>query len=87
METSVIESKTEAVKSNPISEETFIVNCPNCKKELEMGEVEPLLCPFCGFDLEEYEDMVFGLMMEELKNDPENAGFVSEEEIFKVLRR
>ena len=84
METSVIEPATEAANSNPTAEETFIANCPNCKKELEMGDVEPVLCPFCGFDLEEYEDRVFGLMMEEAMNEP---GYVTMEEVFEVLRR
>ena len=35
--------------------------------------------------LEEYEDTVFGRMMKEAMNDPEN-GIVSEEEIMEALR-
>jgi len=84
MNTVVIEPKTKAAKSNPIAEETFIVKCPNCKNKLEMGEAEPVLCPFCGFDLEEYEDRVFGLMMEEAMKEP---GYVTMEEVFEILRR
>ena len=67
-------------------EETFIANCPNCNNELELGEVEPVLCPFCGFDLEEYEDMVFGCMMEEAMKEPDNLELVDESVIMDFLR-
>ena len=61
-----------------------IVNCPSCNNELELGETEPVLCPFCGFDLETYEDNALVAMMEEALKEP---GFVSMEEVFEVLRR